>query len=235
MQLSNQQKAQHEARELHLERMKLWATSQLAQGKVLEDNINVVNPEAQMGKLLWPAQLERGLNRLIPNLLFEVHPKNPSKKCLFQVREGQKHFLLAYENGPMSEYSILKGVVKYIPDPEFMRMGKDGPHVHVDRSKVHGEAIGNTKLQDMLNTMGWDKTLAELQKRNQDIPDSERPGFKKVVQPGREGLRGWRTVLAKLVMEGLLTPTQAEKEFGFGEGAAWAKHTGRLQVNSVPW
>jgi hypothetical protein len=185
---------------------------------------------------MWPTQLENGLIRLIPNLVFEVHPKNPSKKCMFQIRNGEKCFLLAYENGPMSEHSILKGIIKYIPDPDFIRIGKDGqPHVHMERKYAKGTAVSNEKLNDMLNTLGWNGTLKELEKRNQEIPESERPGFKKVVQPGGEGLRGWRTVLAKLVLEGLLTPTQAEKEFGFGNGAAWAKHTGRLQVNSVPW
>jgi hypothetical protein len=234
--LTTQEKTAQEAREQYWLQAKEWAKAQLAQGKVLEDNLNIVNPEAQMGRLMWPNQLENGLNRLISNLVFEVHPSNPSKKCLYQIRDGKKYFLLAYENGPMSEYSIMKGVVKYIPDPDFMKMGADGsPRVHMERRYAKGAAISNQRLEDMLNAKGWDATLTELQKRNQEIPDSERPGFKKVVQPGREGLRGWRTVLAKLVLEGLLSPAQAEKEFGSGQGAAWAKHTGRLQVDSVPW
>ena len=56
-------------------------------------------------------------------------------------------------------------------------------------------------------------------------PDT--PAFTQVRVPGRELIRGWRTVLLRLVWAGATTPTAVENLVGHSPRAAWQQHLGR--------
>ena len=59
-----------------------------------------------------------------------------------------------------------------------------------------------------------------------------RPGWRKVTIPWGEQTRGWRTVLVRLIQAGLITPTQAETEFGSDETPEWRQYTGKGEFTS---
>lgn len=58
-------------------------------------------------------------------------------------------------------------------------------------------------------------------------------GFKKVVEPWNEVIRGWRTVVAKVVIARLTTPDAAERLFGTSNRATWAAKMGKAAPSWV--
>jgi hypothetical protein len=58
-------------------------------------------------------------------------------------------------------------------------------------------------------------------------PEALRPGWRKITVPWGEKTRGWRTVLVRLIGNGLITVAQAENEFGSDETPEWRQHTGK--------
>ena len=58
-------------------------------------------------------------------------------------------------------------------------------------------------------------------------PEAIRPGWRKIQIPWGEKTRGWRTVLVRLIQDGLITVAQAELEFGSDETPEWRQHTGK--------
>jgi hypothetical protein len=63
-------------------------------------------------------------------------------------------------------------------------------------------------------------------------PNALRPGWRRVTVPWGEAKRGWRTVLVRLIQAGLITPTQAEQEFGSDETPEWRQYTGKGEFTS---
>lgn len=80
----------------------------------------------------------------------------------------------------------------------------------------------------------WDGETTRIDRK--DVAgEGPGPGMRRSVQVGREVFRGWRTVIIRLVDEGLLTPTQAEGLFGEAQREEWAFRMGKRAEKKVPW
>lgn len=64
--------------------------------------------------------------------------------------------------------------------------------------------------------------------------DGKNPWMRTVTQPWREEVRGWRTVLIKLVAMGAITPTQAELMFTPADNPEWQNSMGKAK-HDLPW
>ena len=160
--------------------------------------------ERQLGSALTSTQLEARLRKLNPNFIFENHPLKSDKKCLYWNDSRGKQFICAYENGFMPEHSVFK-----VKEDEVWT-GQS----HFDKKDLpKGEFVPG-------RGMVWDSDVT--------------PGFKKVYIPWGEKVRGWRTVLIKIIGQRLCTPTEVEKIFGSSNSAEWHKHLGKGQ-STVPW
>lgn len=61
----------------------------------------------------------------------------------------------------------------------------------------------------------------------------EDPSMEVRKRPGREVLRGWRTLLLILIKDGHLTLNAVEKKFGSCERPSWVHHTGKQKIQGV--
>lgn len=59
--------------------------------------------------------------------------------------------------------------------------------------------------------------------------DGKNPWMKTIQVPWREEVRGWRTVLIKLVACQAITPTQAEQMFSAADNSAWQNGMGKAK------
>lgn len=201
-------------REKKFDQMKKWVEEQTAHAfYVKDDDLSPANAQRQLGKQMWPVELEARLKKLNPNLHFEVNQFNPSMKALFHVRPGEgKVFVCAYHNSIMPEHSIVRVKEELVQDFNFVR--GDLPHFHLDRKdmpKVDRNEDGSVE---------W----------GEQIP----LGFKKVLIPWGEFRRGWRTVAIKIVEARLATPQQVENVFGTDDRPEWASHMGKKSL-ILPW
>ncbi len=194
--------------EKHLEEKKLWAKNTLQHCVFLRnENENPANIPQQLGNIMTGKELETKLKKLIPNLVFEYNPINPLMKALYVIRDNKKEYICSYHADMMPEHSIMK----------------------VKKEVVWDEDYDQPLKRSELPTHKWVKGKGYV---FEGIP----PGWKEVEIPWGEIKRGWRTVLLKLVKEGLLTVTQAEK-FGtptsqFGK-RAWSYHLGKQTDSSI--
>ncbi len=100
------------------------------------------------------------------------------------------------------------------------------------------QSVWRTKDEEI-----WDGTT-HIKKA--DLPDGEfvdgewmwnskeRPGYTTVKIPYGEAIRGWRTVLLKIIGNFINTPAEVEKIFGTADTAGWAQHTGK-SVQNIPF
>jgi hypothetical protein len=162
------------------------------------------NPQVQMGREMSPKELERRLKKLNPNLQFAINSHNTTKKYVFCDHNGTKETLCPYENSTMPERSVLKKKAQEVQD--------------MSVSKIERKDLPRATF---VPGQGF-------------VFDSLLPGFKVIQQPWGEAVRGWRTVLIKLVKMGYLTPAQVEREFGSDNTAQWASHLGKQRI-AVAW
>lgn len=192
----------------HLEEKQKWMEEQLKHCVFLEnEKEDPSNIQQQLGEMMTGPELERRLKLLIPNIHFEFNPFNPLMKALYHTKNGQKEYLGAYHADIMPEHSIIKIKKEIVWDQDY------------------NEPLKRSELPKHKWVEGKGYVF-------EGIP----PGWKEVSIPWGELKRGWRTILIKLVKEGLLTVTQAES-FGnpsstFGQ-RAWAYHLGKKTDSSI--
>lgn len=168
----------------------------------------------RLGKTMTTEELEPRLLKLVPTLQFEFHPRNKTKKALYNVDQRGKIYLGAYESnamGPMPERSIMTFKYEDVPDPTFF---KDGP---------------DKKFIDRKDLPAFDEKTGEWKD-----PDALLPGFIRVKKPHGLAVRGWRSILIRLVLEGLTTPEAVEREFGSDDTPEWKGHMGKGPIIR-PW
>lgn len=199
-------------RESHTDQIRTWVAEQTANAVYLKDNdLSPANADRQIGQKMFASELELRLKKLSPNLLFEVNPFNATKKALYHVRRGEgKVFICAYENGVMPEHSIMKVKEELVRD---LSVGVPGAPLNRKDLPKHEFVPGNGFV--------FDDTVAPL-------------GFKKVLIPWGEYIRGWRTVTIRLVEQKIVTPTQVENIFGADNRPEWARHMGHKDIQ-LPW
>lgn len=192
----------------HQEEKENWAKHQLQHCIFIEnENEDPSNIQQQLGIMMTSTELEKKLLKFNPNLKFEFNPKNPLMKAIYHIRGEEKEYICSYHADIMPEHSIIKIKKEIVWDEDYKQPLK--------RSELpkHKWVQGKGYVFE-------------------GIP----PGWKEVSVPWGELKRGWRTVLIKLLKEGLITLPQAES-FGnpsskFGQ-RAWAYHTGKRSGSDV--
>lgn len=93
----------------------------------------MANIPARVGTPLFPSQLEGRLQKLNPNLQFEVIEGNATHKRIFVCDQRGKTSICVYENSLMPERSVAKVRVLEVPDPHFKVIDrKDMPDLTKD-------------------------------------------------------------------------------------------------------
>lgn len=200
--------------EQKVDQLKRWVESQTANAVYLKDeDLSPANIERQFGQKMMATELEKKLKKVNQNLVFEVIPENPGHKRLSELRRGEgKVFICTYPNGLIPEHSFMRVKEEVVQDMNFYNSATNS--FHLDRKDLpkHEFVPGDG--------FKW---------------DSEVPlGFKKVLVPWGEYLRGWRTVLIRLVENGSATPTQVENIFGADNRPEWSAHMGKQKIQ-LPW
>lgn len=189
-------------RKKHEEEKRLWALEQEKNCIYLEnENEDPSNIQQQLGKFMLTPEFEKELLKILPSLKFEFHPTNPLMKALYHISGEEKKYICAYHADLLPEHSIVKVKKEIVWDPD------------------HTQPLKRSDLPKHQWVQGKGYVF-------EGIP----PGWKEITIPWGELKRGWRTVLLKLVKEGLMTVTQAET-FGtptskFGQ-KAWSYHLGK--------
>jgi len=201
-------------KEMYYEKLRLWERDKVDNAIYVTDNdLSPGNWEKQKGQELTTEKFEQKLLKIFPGARFATFPKNPSKRCVYRILpDGSAEFLCSYENGKMTEHSVL-----YIKEEDVLDINptKTDALTHIDRQDLpHAE---------------WDGTQWNFD-RSKPLP-----GSKRVTTATREVSRGWRTVLIKLLQAGVITLQGAEKEFGTVNDRKWAFHTGKQKSLVSPF
>lgn len=189
---------------------------------VRDDDTSPTNLERQLGRPLPDHVVEAKLRKINPQLRFEVHPYNPSKKIMFRsLPDGTQQKLMIYESGIIPEHSVMQAVIKEALHPDVLR-----GRFHIDRKDL-------TKHEVRPHEFNEDGTLKQL---GDVVWDDTQPqvGMQRTKIPWAERIRGYRTMLAILVHADAITRFDAEKEFGSANRAEWAAHMGRRD-KETPW
>lgn len=196
------------------DQLKQWIAEQNAAQVYIDDaDSDPTLVHRQIGKPMSPKELEMKLSKLCPNLVYKFLPdpnkplETPRMKAIYQLfPDGHEERIMLYHNAPMPEHSIMSRGTEDVPDMTVTKIDrKDLP-----KSEFNGKE------------MVFDES-------------APKPGFKRVTKPARELFRGWRTILLRLVMDGFLTVSQAEGEFGADNRREWAGKTGKLTFAGTPW
>lgn len=210
--------AERQAFEQYQQQVKAWVSQNLALSASVEEyDISTANAERQLGRTMWASELEARLKKLSPGLLFEVNPTNPSMKAIYKIRDGKKVFVCAYHNGVMPEYSIMRVRTT---------MERDYNTWSVDRKDFPKAEAVPSGIYKKVNAAGDLETVPAWK-----FPeDTVLPGWRKIQIPWGEAMRGWRTVLVRLVMDGLVSPEQVERVFSPSDRASWAGLLGKRTI-----
>lgn len=194
-----------------------WAERMLRMNRIIGSDFDPTNPEKQYGRHLTTEQFESMLRKLSPNFRFEhiVRPDgtiHPSCKRLVYVMPDQSlKYVCVYSTGLIPEFSIMERRVEEVPDITLKRVTrKDLPPVKQNPVIWYDPQTGDVQ--------------GEIFEFKGDMP-----WVKKVVVPGRELVRGWRTVLARIVLEGLASVADVERVFGLSDRLGWASAVGKTQ------
>lgn len=207
------------AREAERDRQRKWAADVLEHARIMLDpGTSPTNWERQYGKRLSSQELETLLLKLNRNFVFEVVDLNPTKKRLFFVKPDQtREQLCLYENrdfsNPMPEFSIFDWRYEEVIDPDVK---------FVDRKDLSFQWKG-LEVETDEKSPNFGDVRGEGYTFNQDI----RPGIIRVRRPWHEIVRGWRTVLARVVEKGYATPEAVERLVGPSVREAWAEKMGK--------
>ena len=178
----------------------------------VEDSlVDPTNDEKQLGKPISSVTFENILRTVLPlNIAFIDNPWIPDKKAIVRVKGTEFETICPYERGLMPEHSVMQLVTKEIPDSEVL--GR--------RKAMNRKDLGKYEYVPGQGFVFDDTTV--------------RPGFKRIKQVGRELKRGWRTVLLRLIQEGLISLYDVERLFGSKDHPSWAQNTGRREA-VLPW
>lgn len=181
---------------------------------------STLDPEAQWGRCMNPQILEGIMHAACPDLVFKRHPDKPHIKNVYRPVAGELIHLFPYEGRTMPEYDIRYAIERWVPDPACNRL--DRADLRADRP------VSLQDASDLLAKHGVQGAVAELMKRT---TNGDKVGYLRVRELGGTAIRGWRSVLSKLVELKLMTVTDAERvAFKYGsstERSSWAAHLGK--------
>jgi len=204
--------------EIAKEQFTNWANLQAENSEYLDGTIaDPTNALARLGRPLTATQLEGKLKKLNPALEFiwEYGAIRVPRRVVCVVEQGIRKELFPFEAGLMPERSVMVPVRKEIPDAtHFSRSA--GVLAHLNRRDApKSEFVPGTGLV-------W------------DTRDNTPFGFKQVTIPWSEKIRGWRTVVLRLIILGLLQPASVARTFGDDYTPEWAAGLGKRDIKR-PW
>jgi hypothetical protein len=182
--------------------------------KDLENNPTIY--ARQLGKAMTHQEFERKLKKIDPNFTSAtyVNGLGERKRALHHNLLG---YLFSYEEGVMPEFSVKTTREVIIESPK-------------TRSRDYVlQRADLPKSEWVPHTFNPDGSLKELGHFERE-PGALSPGFEKIQEEYHEKIRGWRSVLSKLIIgkHQILSVTAVEKEFGGCDRLSWAENTGRL-------
>lgn len=180
-----------------------------------DDKEDPTNTLARLGTPMTNVELEARIRKMAPNLLFENHPENKARKAVisFASQAGIPHSWMtpkrcAYLVKPSGEKQFLFAFEAGIM-PEYSILRR-------------------------ISRLSWNGKTTHIERA--DLKGSTPPGMRVLNLPWREEVRGWRTVLLRLVECGILTLEQVESSFGPGKTRSWASKLGkRSRAEGTPW
>lgn len=163
----------------------------------------------RMGAPMTSTELESRILRLTSSVLFEDHPDNHLRK-----------FASAFFTSP-SQSSLPFSLLT--PKRLAYRIRQDGRREFLfafEKGIMPEYSILRRVTREV-----WDGKTTHIDRR--DLGRDTHPGRVRVDLPWREEVRGWRTVLLRLVECGILTLEQVERAFGPGQSTFWAARLGK--------
>lgn len=166
-------------------------------------------------------KLEEKLKRLVPSATFHPHPTKPDIRYMRPNPNLPNEFIVY--SSPSPERSIREVIRKTRVKPGVM----GNPKIQISRADLPKYEIS----KPIFRADGSIEKLGEIRWEENSLP----AGMEYVDEPGKELMRGWRTILVYLIGARYITPDQAEREFGPANTREWAKHTGKRTDVQIPW
>ena len=221
--------SQVERRLAHLERTRNWCLAQLASASLFTDDLDPTNPEKQQGRPMSSEALIKLLRKWNRSLLIETHPTNFNQVVVYKMVGGEKRTAVTFAAGVLPEFSIMARqeqlVEKELPttsEGEEILSIKKIP----EKVKQGMRAAINEILNNPTNVYDEESAMALLE---QTLADTtyESLVHDKLKQVGRELVRGWRTVLVRLVQQQLVSADTVERLVKSTDRLSWAVKMGR--------
>jgi hypothetical protein len=145
------------------------------------------------------------------------------------IQNGAKMTAATFQAGLIPEFSICERRLELEEQPapldaegnEVLSVGFV-PQARKDALKKGLEEIFNNPARQYNET----EAITLLEQASADTP-MDKPYMQKVARVGRELVRGWRTVLALLVRQGLIRVVDVERLVGAADRQTWAVKIGR--------
>lgn len=207
--------------------------------------------DARWGRWMTTADFERKLQAICPQVAFrygENKLKTSSKWMMAKTASGKFEDYMTYPNPRIPERSLWRQLIEHKMDRTYGRPQLGGDAMDTKDFPMERRKwvpIQTQRLADELNAQaGTNYTLAEIQSawepNGKGIgewifePDAVLPGMKKIVHPWGEFMRGYRTILLRLVIDRYISPAQAETTFLRDQTPEWAAGMGH-HAKSRPW
>lgn len=153
----------------------------------------------RMGKALAATELIKKLEQLSYYISVERHPQKPHMWVVYNMTANGKKYVAAFEDGIVPERTIMDTKTTLDVDPASLTPSWK-PGKYSDTKVVNG-------------VIEVDETQA-------------RPGLKSYTNPWHIIKMGYRTILLRLMHEGITTKAKVELLFGNDNTPEWAAKTG---------
>lgn len=213
------------------ERQQKWCLAQLASASLFTDELDPTDPARQTGRPMSSEQLTKLLRKWNRSLIIETHPTNFQQIVVYKQYLGQKLTATTFAAGALPEFSIMARNYEIVETE--LPMTPEGDEILSIKRIPEGvkramRAAVDEILNSPTNIYTEDSALALLE-RVLEESSYESLVHKKLKQVGRELVRGWRTVLVRLVQQGLLSPEPIERLVTGTDRLSWAVHVGRRE------
>ena len=210
-----EQRRQEKTVERHREQIRKAYENLFSLSVWIDSEENPTDILKRLGTPMTHLELEARLKKLTGELHFEDHPDNWRRKALPGT----------WLSGslPLSYTTPKRVAYRVLPDGS--------------RQYLFAYEAGIMPEYSILRRISldrWDGKTTHIDRK--DLGRDLKPGTKRLDLPWREEVRGWRTVLVRLIQCGILTVEQVERTFGSGKTASWAAKTGKRDRSlSPPW
>lgn len=222
---------QVERRLAHLERTKNWCLAQFASASLFTDDLDPTNPEKQQGRPMSSEQLIKLLRKWNRALVIETHPTNYNQIVVYKILGGEKRTAVTFAAGVLPEFSVMAKNEELI-EKELPTTSEGEEILSIKKIPENVKRGMRAAIEEILNNpttvYDEDSAMALLEKTLADT-SYESLVHTKLRQVGRELIRGWRTVLVRLVQQQLLNLDTVERLVHSTDRLSWAVKTGKRE------